>query len=177
VSVKEDRVEAPTLFDLRPLHLKPGDVRRERVAVEFPALTLAGQPYTVEPNPVELRLEFQRSNDGLYLKLAFEAGLTGPCYRCLEPARCAIKVRASEYQAADPQGDDHLVSDYVDRDQVDIMAWATDELATAIPEQILCRPDCAGLCPRCGEPLVDGDGHDCGSDETDTRWDALRELL
>src|SRR5690242_3212549 len=107
------------LFDLRPLRLKPGDARRETWPVEFPPLTLAGQAYTVEPNPVEVRLELQRTNDGLYLKLAFEAELTGPCYRCLEDARCALKVRASEYQATDSEGDDHLVSDYVHRDQVD----------------------------------------------------------
>ena len=170
-------MDAPMLFDLRPLRLKPGDVRRERWPVEFPTLTLAGQPYTVEPNPVELQLEFQRTTDGLYLKLAFQAELTGACYRCLEPARCPIRVRSSEYQAADPGGDDHLVSDYVDRDQVDVLAWAMDELAAAIPEKILCRPDCAGLCPSCGERLVEGDGHDCGSEETDTRWDELRKLL
>ena len=85
--MKENPVETPQLFDLRPLRLKPGDVRHERWPVEFPTLTLAGQPFTVEPNPIEVRLEIQRTNDGLYLKLAFEAELTGPCYRCLEPAR------------------------------------------------------------------------------------------
>ena len=175
--MKENPVETPQLFDLRPLRLRPGDVRRERWPVEFPTLTLAGQPFTVEPNPIEVRLEFQRTNDGLYLKLAFEAELAGPCYRCLEPARCPVKVRASEYHANNPQGDDHLVSDYVDRDQVDVTAWALDELATAIPEKILCRPDCVGLCAHCGERLVEGVDHDCGSEELDTRWDALRKLL
>lgn len=170
-------METSQLFDLRPLRIKPGDVRRETWPVEFPALTLAGQAYEVEPNPVVTRLEIQRTNDGLYLKLAFEAELTGPCYRCLEDARLAVKVRSSEYQAANPEGDDHLVSDYVDRDQVDVTAWALDELAAAIPEQILCSPDCAGLCPHCGERLVEGAAHDCGHEEIDTRWDALRKLL
>jgi uncharacterized protein len=174
--VKETRVEAPMLFDLCPLRLKPGDVRRERWPVEFPVLTLAGQQYTVEPNPVEVRLEIQRTSDGLYLKLAFEAEMTGPCYRCLEDARLPIKVRSTEYHAANPQGDDHLVSDYVDRDQVDVTAWAMDELGTAIPEQILCSPDCAGLCPQCGERLVEGVEHGHAV-ETDTRWDELRKLL
>jgi uncharacterized protein len=174
--VKEDSVDTQQMFDLRPLRLKPGDVRRETWPVEFPALTLAGQHYTVEPNPVEARLEIQRTNDGLYLKLAFEAELTGPCYRCLEEARLPIKVRSTEYQAANPEGDDHLVSDYVDRDQVDVFAWAMDELGTAIPEKILCAPDCAGLCAQCGERLVEGAEHS-HSEQTDTRWDELRKLL
>jgi uncharacterized protein len=174
--VKEDRVEAPQLFDLRPLRLKPGDARRVTWPVELPPLGLAGQAYTVEPNPVEVRLELQRTNDGLYLKLAFEAELAGPCYRCLEDARLRIKVRGSEYQANKAEGDDHLVSDYIDRDQVDVAAWAIDEVGAAIPEQILCSPDCAGLCPQCGEQLVEGVEHS-HSEQTDTRWDELRKLL
>ena len=34
-------------------------------------------------------------------------------------------------------------------------SWARDAVALALPEKILCRPDCAGLCPECGKNLND----------------------
>ncbi len=42
-------------------------------------------------------------------------------------------------------------------------------------QTLLCRPDCAGLCPHCGTNLNDG-ACDCEEDRTDPRWDALREV-
>ena len=46
----------------------------------------------------------------------------------------------------------------------------------AAPEEALCRPDCAGLCPRCGGNRNLGE---CNCDEAsvDPRWAALQALL
>ena len=50
-----------------------------------------------------------------------------------------------------------------------------DALALALPEQILCRPDCAGLCPVCGKDL-NRDPHEHEEEVADSRWAALAEL-
>jgi uncharacterized protein len=43
-----------------------------------------------------------------------------------------------------------------------------------VPHFVECRPDCKGLCPRCGANLNDGP---CTCPpETDVRWDALKRL-
>jgi uncharacterized protein len=104
--------------------------------------------------------------------------VAGPCYRCLEPARLAVTVNATEYQehGADP-GDDELGCEYLDGDELDVDRWVRDALVLALPGKILCRPDCAGLCPRCGVRLEPGGEHDCAPAEPDPRWDALRQLL
>ena len=50
-------------------------------------------------------------------------------------------------------------------------------MALALPEQILCRPECAGLCPVCGKNLND-EPHEHAEQASDPRWaalDALRE--
>lgn len=47
------------------------------------------------------------------------------------------------------------------------------EMATAI--QPLCRPDCPGLCPECGQDLSAG-GCRCEREAPDTRWSALAAL-
>ncbi len=40
---------------------------------------------------------------------------------------------------------------------------------------ILCREDCAGLCPSCGANLNAG-ACDCPPPSPDSRWDALRDV-
>lgn len=47
--------------------------------------------------------------------------------------------------------------------------------ATALPMQPLCRPDCRGLCPRCGHDLNQGPCG-CPAEEHDERWAALAKL-
>jgi DUF177 domain-containing protein len=166
------------VFDLSSLRLGPGDVRRVQVPVQFDPLRFGGETYDVEPAPVVCDLELQATQGGLYLKLRFAATVAGPCFRCLEPASVSARVNATEYQekGADPL-DDELGCEYLAGDQLDVERWARDALVLALPAKILCRADCAGLCPRCGARLKPGVEHDCGPHDPDPRWDVLRGLL
>jgi uncharacterized protein len=40
--------------------------------------------------------------------------------------------------------------------QIDLVEFVREELALAVPSYPLCRPSCAGLCPRCGADLNTG---------------------
>ena len=95
--------------------------------------------------------------------------------RCLTPASVAVDVDAQEYHASDAEADDELRSEYVVEGELDLDAWARDQVALSLPDQVLCRPDCAGICPVCGKDLnVEPHGHE---DETvDPRWAALEAL-
>jgi uncharacterized protein len=62
-------------------------------------------------------------------------------------------------------------------EELDLGAWAHDALALAMPEKHLCRSDCAGLCPVCGESLNDsGPEEHVHERALDPRWEKLREL-
>ena len=50
-------------------------------------------------------------------------------------------------------------------DELDAERWARDALVFALPQKILCGPECAGLCPRCGVRLEQGGEHRCGEDD------------
>jgi uncharacterized protein len=166
------------MLDLSSFRLAPGDVRHEHPRVRVEPIVIAGQTYHVTPPELEPDLELQAASGGLYLKLAFRVHVEGPCFRCLERAELDLRVRASEYQSADPhEPDDELLSDYVDGNQLDLDSWVRDTLVLALPDKILDREDCAGLCARCGQPLEPGVAHECGEPERDTRWDKLRDLL
>jgi uncharacterized protein len=166
------------VLDVGTLRLAPGDVRRVRVAVEIEPLAFGGETYAVEPSGAGAAVELQATAGGLYLKLRVSAAVVGPCYRCLEPARTRVRVNASEYQERGAAASsDELSCEYLSGDDLDVDRWARDALVLALPGKILCRPDCAGLCPRCGVRLDPDVDHDCGPAEPDPRWDALKGLL
>ena len=100
--------------------------------------------------------------------------LAGPCFRCLADAELPLSLRLREYQATKPEGDDDR-SEYLADDRLDLSAWARDAIALALPDQILCRDDCAGLCPGCGKDL-NAEPHEHVDERTDPRWAALESL-
>jgi uncharacterized protein len=107
-------------------------------------------------------------------ELHFDTRLHGPCYRCLADAVLDVPISAREYQATNPDSDE-LRTPYLDEDRLDLSAWARDAVVLALPEQILCRADCAGLCPVCGKDL-NAEPHTHDEERTDSRWAALAEL-
>jgi uncharacterized protein len=110
---------------------------------------------------------------GYAFRLRFGAELHGPCVRGLEAADHQVEVYAREIDQ--PGGGEELSSPYLDEGHLDMRAWARDALALALPTQIVCREDCAGLCTVCGENLNRSPDH-AHEREPDPRWAALREL-
>jgi uncharacterized protein len=94
--------------------------------------------------------------------------------RCLSPASLEFEVDAREISQTG-EGDE-LESPYVADGVLDFRGWAHDALALALPVALLCREDCAGLCPVCGADLnTAGPGH-AHERAPDPRWAKLSEL-
>lgn len=163
-----------TTFDLRTLRIRSGDQAREQVEIELDPLVLGGQTYQPRPNPVPAELLVTRASSGTVLELTLGVSLEGPCFRCLAAAELPLSLRLREYEATKPEGDEER-SEYLDDDRVDLSAWARDAIALALPDQILCRDDCAGLCPVCGKDL-NAEPHEHADERTDPRWAALEAL-
>jgi len=68
-----------------------------------------------------------------------------------------------------------MATEYLEGDMLAVSTWARDALALALPDKILCRPDCAGLCPVCGKNLND-EPHTHEETVVDARWAALEAL-
>jgi uncharacterized protein len=163
-----------TTFDLRTLRLRSGDQAREQVEIELEPLVLGGQAYEPQPNPAPAELTVTRASSGTVLELALGTSLHGPCFRCLVDAELPLSLRLREYQATNPDGDE-MRTEYLEDDRLDLSAWAHDAIALALPDKILCRPDCAGLCPVCGKDL-NAEPHEHAVEESDPRWAALESL-
>src|SRR5689334_3448356 len=107
------------MLDVAALGLAPGDVRRIEVPIDMEPLRFGGETYDVHAD--DGAVELQATSGGLYLKLHFDATVSGPCYRCLDDARTAVAVDATEYQerGADPD-DDELSTEYLADEQLDL---------------------------------------------------------
>lgn len=163
-------------FSLEQLGLRSGQGRRLDLHVSLPAFSRGTERYSATPDPAPVVLDVSRTTgSGYALRLRFAAEIHGPCMRCLDPGGPRFEVDVRE--VSQPGGGEELQSPYVDAGgELDLVGWARDALVLAVPEQILCRPDCAGLCPECGENLNSaGPGHH-HERPPDPRWAALRDL-
>jgi uncharacterized protein len=163
-----------TTFDLRRVRIRSGEQYRDDVDVQLTPLELGGQRYLPVPEEAPAELTITRAASGTVYELAFRVRLHGPCYRCLGDAVLDLPLSLREYQANDPGADEELRTPYVADGRLDLSAWARDGIALALPDKILCRPDCAGLCAECGLPLDDGHTHE--EAEADPRWAELEKL-
>jgi uncharacterized protein len=162
------------IFDVGRLRLSSGEARRLELDVPVDGFDFGGQRYVVAGGQVRATLDVSHTTNGYSLRLRFGAELEGPCMRCLGVADQKLAVDAREVDQ--PGGGEDLSSPYLDEAQLDVQAWARDALALALPVQIVCRADCLGLCPVCGENLNEAGSEHVHEREPDPRWAALREL-
>ncbi len=120
-------------------------------------------------------LDVSRMMGGGYaLRLHFAAALSGPCVRCLKDAEPTIDVDVREVDR--PGEGEELESPYVREEILDLAAWARDAFALSAPAKVLCREDCAGLCPVCATDLNEAGPEHRHEPAPDPRWAKLREL-
>jgi uncharacterized protein len=180
-------------FDLAGLRLGAGEGRRLTLDVPIEPLLLGGERYAAAPadqssaKSVPVELEISRMVGGGYaLRLRFEAALEGPCMRCLKQAGPIVRVQSREVdtlkgapsgaQAGRPGEGEEMDSPYVHDETLDLAAWARDAFALAMPVKVLCREDCAGLCPVCAADLNEEGPEHHHEPAPDPRWAKLREL-
>jgi DUF177 domain-containing protein len=141
---------APTdTFDLGRLRLTSGEGRRLTLGLRLGDFDFGGERYAVEPPLVDATL-------------------------CLEAAAPVTSVDAREVHQ--PGGGEELTSPYVHDEELDLRGWAHDAYALALPAQVVCTPECAGLCPECGANLNTAGAEHGHEAAPDPRWAKLREL-
>jgi uncharacterized protein len=111
--------------------------------------------------PVSVTGQLQATGSGEYLwRGTFRGALQADCRRCLIDVRTALNINVdaalftSDPEAADDPDSYPLLERAT---HIDIRDVAREELALALPTRLLlCREDCAGLCPDCGADLNAG---------------------
>jgi uncharacterized protein len=161
-------------FELGRLALRSGEGQRLDLEVGVDPLEFGGQLYEASPSPAPVSLDVARTTTGYALRLRYAVMLEGPCARCLESAAGVVEVDAREVDQ--PGGGEELRSPYVQGADLDLRAWVRDALALALPEQIVCRDECRGLCSVCGENLNEADVGHVHDRPPDPRFAKLSEI-
>jgi len=160
------------VLDTHELGRRAGALKLVQTTVDAPAdlgIAVIGVPVG---SPVELDLRLESVVEGALVTGTAQVELRGECVRCLSAVWDQMRVDLQElfvYPGSEAAEDEvsRLVGDLLDLEPV-----LRDAVVLDLPFQPLCRPECAGLCPRCGANLNDDPGHQHHADN-DPRWDAL----
>jgi uncharacterized protein len=166
----------PIEFDLQ---LKPGAVDFGEEAKQDGPLATSGLAEVIHEHrgPKEIVADIR-------LRGRFAGEFELPCARCVEPVKIPLtaefdlifrpigadaeaperSITAPETEIGYYQGDSLLLEDVL-REQV----------LLSLPVRTLCKPDCKGLCPRCGKNR-NLEACTCEEGPADPRWEALSGL-
>jgi len=171
------------VFDIRELGRRPGAMRSYQRTIAAPAdpVRLGLDSIAVPAGTdVELDVRLESVTEGVYVSGTVSAALDGECARCLDALTDQITVEIAELFAfPDSATDDTTDADELPRvadDKLDVEQTVRDAVVLALPLAPLCRRDCRGLCPDCGEKWADL-APDHAHETLDPRWAALRERL
>ncbi|MCR4430132.1 MAG: DUF177 domain-containing protein [Tepidanaerobacteraceae bacterium] len=146
-------------FDERINHIK---VKRENVRF-------------VEPVKVEGTLE-NLGNRIFEVRGLIRTAVEYPCFRCLKNTKVnfnlIFSIKFSDIPAISRE--DEVVA--FSGEEIELRPYILEEILLNWPSQILCRPDCRGICPRCGADL-NNVNCSCEDEDTDPRLAALKNFL
>lgn len=167
----------PLVIDTRELGRRPGSMRKLSRSVPAPAhlgVAVLGVP---EGTAVDLELRLESVMEGVLVSGSATAELEGECVRCLDPIARSLVVDLQElfaYPGGERHDDDEIELHQLEGDLLDLEPVLRDAVVLALPFKPLCRDDCPGLCPHCGDRLADDPEH--GHASADPRWAALSVL-
>jgi uncharacterized protein len=122
------------------------------------------------------RLILLHENKGILVQGLLLVDIELECSRCLSPVANTIEVELDDlFRLANSPGDDQnliIGSDH----NLDLRPVLRDLVIVSTPMHVLCKPDCAGLCPNCGQNLNEG-SCDCQVEDIDPRLAALKALI
>ncbi len=144
------------------------------------------EPATVESEGYERLVtgdvRLLRTSRGILLRAQVRTQPEYECARCLRHFTTSVDLEIDELFAFTrdpvtlrPVEVDEDTFRLVDEQYLDASEAVRQYEEAARPIRTLCRPDCAGLCPRCGTDLNDGPCT-CPAEDIEPTWSALAEL-
>ncbi|MGA0118348.1 MAG: YceD family protein [Ilumatobacteraceae bacterium] len=160
----------PLVVNVVELLRWPGTTKDLTVTVAAEDLEFNDARITTEP--VDIAVHLESLSNGVSVSGSASATWQGECRRCLAPLSERMVVHVSEMYQQIPE-DPEAYS--IDNDQINLLPMVRENLLLAVPLGPLCREDCPGFCPVCGNDLSETE---CGCDNTvtDPRWAGLESL-
>jgi uncharacterized protein len=172
------------VIDTQELGRSPGSSRELTRRVQAPHAIGNDVIAILEGSPIDLSMRLEAVVQGVLITGQASAQASGECVRCLEPLTIPLEIRFQELFTYEPDSKGHKSE--IDLDDEDPLPELIDEMADLepaiidaavlnLPYKPLCRPDCPGLCPECGQLLIADPNH--RHDPVDSRWSGLSGLV
>jgi uncharacterized protein len=130
----------------------------------------------------DIRLD--RTPRGILVRGSLHGALDTQCSRCLKPITAPIEIVIEEefiptidvttgvrVAPSETEEEAYRISE---RHELDLREPVQQYWAMVSPMAPLCREDCAGICPLCGEEIAND--HGCSTQQIDERWAKLAVL-
>jgi uncharacterized protein len=159
----------PVRFDVE---IKPGVIEFEDELRQTSPIVCKGEAALPSDMLAEIRV-----------KGSLEVDMEAPCDRCLEPAQYPIRTQFNLlYQPNRPEfaPEEHVAKDeieigFYDGDGLVLEDILLEQIVLALPMQKVCKADCKGICPNCGQNRNLA-SCSCQVKLSDNRWAALENL-
>ena len=129
-------------------------------------------------------VRLDRTARGILVRAVLHGMLDTQCSRCLKPIATPIDLVIEEefipmidmqtgtrIEIEEDEEENYRITA---RHELDLVEPIRQYWSMAAPMAPLCRDDCAGICPICGEEIVAG--HGCTTQQIDERWAKLAAL-
>jgi uncharacterized protein len=166
----------PIDFDLQ---FEAGTIDYGEEAVQSGALATSGRAEVLHEHrgPKDIVADIRLRGD-------FKGNFEVPCARCVEPVTIPL---AADFDlifrpaGADSEAPERSITapeteiGYYQKDSLLLEDVLREQVLLSLPVRTLCKPDCKGLCPRCGQ---NRNSQTCSCEEgpSDPRWEALAGL-
>ena len=115
---------------------------------------------------------------------SYKVAINADCDRCLDPAEFPIEKKFDLFYHPESSqttaGETHLVEgeteiSFYEGDGLELNDVLREQVLLDLPMQRVCKPDCKGVCPYCGQNR-NTTGCSCQAAPVDDRWSALKRL-
>jgi len=171
-----DLEREPLAFDVS---LSSGEIDYGEEVKQVGSLSVTGRAEVIEEHrgPREVVPDIR-------LRAKYQGKVEVACARCLEPVEHDLKgdfdlifrpLGVDQGPAEHSINTDETEIGYYHKSGLVLEDVLREQVLLSLPARTLCRQDCKGLCPRCGQNL-NSDVCTCDAAPVDPRWAALSDL-
>jgi uncharacterized protein len=117
-----------------------------------------------------------RTAQGLFVQGNLQATIQTECVRCLTDFPQPLEIEFTELYAFSANSVTESGLFVPDSGKIDLAPIVREEMLVAIPISPICKEDCKGLCPICGENLNLTTCHH-EEEDLDPRLEVLKKLI
>ncbi len=165
------------MLKLSLLAVSRGEARvREEVPADHPMFAETGVSLAT---PLQVDLTARPVGDGVFVRGTLRGTVRMACRRCLEDTVRELDETVDflfdELKEDEEEAEGEVYPLPARGDEVDLTDAVREQVLLRVPQYVLCREDCRGLCPKCGADLNTAPC-DCAPDEPVSPWSALNKI-